>query len=861
MRLFVPKYLIPKPRLLFFTAFLLTGIIRGFSQNPSGPSAGSIADGSSRPPAHSLPGTGSLSGKVVDKLKGHTLAGASVYISDLKLGVIADSTGFYRFGNLPNGKYLVEAHYVGYKTQTKNITINGATIQDFELADEFVEESPVVITGLSKATQIKRSPVPIISVNHDYIATNLSTNIIDAIAKVPGVSALTTGPNVSKPFIRGLGYNRILTLYDGIRQEGQQWGDEHGIEVDQYGIDRIEVIKGPASLTYGSDALAGVVNLIPTQPAPEGRMIGDVVTEYHTNNGQFGGSAMLGATKNGFEWMARISKKQATNYQNKIDGPVFNTAFNETDAGLSLGLHRGWGYSHLSLQLFDDLQEIPDGSRDSATGKFTQQITDADLFRPIVSDAELKSYSMTPLHQHVQHYRGYLNNNFILGSGRLAVNFGYQYSQRREYSHPEQPDIAGLDLQLATYSYDLKYYFPEWNGWNLTAGLNGMYQDNKVTNGTEFIIPSYHQFDIGPFAMLRKSFDKLDLSGGIRFDSRSFSNQQLYTKPGANPGFDIPVYGPDTAGANLNFAAYSHVFSGASGSLGATYTVSEKVSLKANIARGFRAPNISEIAANGVHPGTGIYQIGSGDFKSEFNLQEDIGVEWATKYLVINASIFNNIVSNYIFNQKLTATGGGDSLLQNTPVYKFQQGKAQLYGGEMNIDIHPVRALHFENSISAVYALNKSIDAKERTDSNKYLPLIPPVHGLSELRYDIQAPHSHLVHGFVKVQMAWYARQNRAYLVDDTETPTAGYTLFNAGFGTGITNSKGKVFMNVYVMGNNLFDVAYFDHMSRLKYFLYSQTDTNPAHGIHNMGRNLSIKLDFPLDFRLKQRKEASDSN
>ena len=161
-----------------------------------------------------------------------------------------------------------------------------------------------MVTGLSKATQIKRSPVPIVAVSHDYIATNLSTNIIDAIAKVPGVSALTTGPNVSKPFIRGLGYNRILTLYDGVRQEGQQWGDEHGIEVDQYGVERIEVIKGPASLTYGSDALAGVVNLIPYQPAPEGKMIGDILAEYQTNNGLFGGSAMLGATKmvlNGWE--------------------------------------------------------------------------------------------------------------------------------------------------------------------------------------------------------------------------------------------------------------------------------------------------------------------------------------------------------------------------------------------------------------------------------------------------------------------------------------------------------------------------------------------------------------------------------
>jgi len=137
-----------------------------------------------------------------------------------------------------------------------------------------------------------------------------------------------------------------------------------------------------------------------------------------------------------------------------------------------------------------------------------------------------------------------------------------------------------------------------------------------------------------------------------------------------------------------------------------------------------------------------------------------------------------------------------------------------------------------------VYALNKGIDAKLRTDSNRYLPFIPPVHGLSELRLDWGAKASHLVDGFVKVQVAWYAAQNRAYLADNTETATGGYALFNAGVGAGITNAKGKKVCNVYLMGNNLFDVAYFDHLSRLKYM-----------DIHNMGRNLVLKVDFPLEF------------
>ncbi|HVX50205.1 MAG TPA: TonB-dependent receptor, partial [Chitinophagaceae bacterium] len=627
------------------------------------------------------------------------------------------------------------------------------------------------------------------------------------------------------------------------------------IEVDEDGVDRIEVVKGPASLSYGSDALAGVVNLIPTPPAPEGKMIGDITAEYQTNNGMFGGSAMLGGTKNGFEWQGRISHKQATNYQDKIDGRVYGTAYNETDANVSLGLHSSFGYSHLNFSMFDDLQEIPDGSRDSATRQFTKQITEEDNYRPIVTPAELTSYAITPLHQHVQHYRVYTTNNFTVGAGRLTVNLAFQRSIRREYSHPEEPyqDVPGLFLQLNTYSYDVKYFFPQVDKWDITTGINGMYQQNTVTNGTEFIIPSYRQFDIGGFAMAKKTINKLDIAGGVRYDIRSFNNSGLYTKPDAVSGFDKPVYGADTAGADHPFYNYSHTFTGVSGSIGATYNFTDEFSVKVNVSRGYRAPNISEISSNGVHPGTNIYQIGNAAFKPEFSLQEDIGFAYTSKYAAITFSVFNNTISNYIFNQRLLSVNGGDSVLvPGNQTYKFQQQKANLYGGELSIDIHPYKPLHFENSFSAVYGVNKGIDPKEQSDSNKYLPFIPPSHGISELRYDFASKSHHIVNGFVKVQLAYYAAQNRVYLTDNTETPTGGYTLFNAGVGAGFTNKKGKTMFNLYIMGSNLFDVAYQDHLSRLKYFEDYPDDPRPYHGIYNMGRNISFKIDVPLDFDYK---------
>ena len=813
--------------------------------------------------ANEMPGKLTLTGIVADAKKNTPLAGASVYIPDLKLGVVTDSLGKFTIKNLPTGTFLIEIKYEGYKTITQIIILKETdSKQNFLLQESVTEVTEVVVTGSSKATQIKRNPVPIIAISHDYLVTNISTNAIDAIAKVPGVRAVTTGPNVSKPFIRGLGYNRILTLYDGIRQEGQQWGDEHGIEVDQYNINRVEVIKGPASLSYGSDALAGVVNLIPTQFAPEGKTLGDIVADYQTNNKMFGGSAMLSQTKNGIEWLARISHKQATSYQNKIDGRVFGTAFNETDATVSIGIHRKWGYSHIDFVMYDDLQEIPDGSRDSATWKFTRQITEADTLRQIVSDADLNSYKIETLHQHIQHYRIFSANNFIFNDGsRLLANIGLQRSIRQEFNHPQMPyqNVAGLVLQLNSFNYDIKYSLKDIDRWSVTLGVNGMYQQNTVTNGTEFIIPSYHQFDIGPFATAKKTFNKLDIAGGLRFDLRSFNNDALYTKANAISGFDMPVYGADTVGADKPFSKYSQTFSGLSGSIGATYNFSDQVSVKANISRGFRAPNISEISANGVHPGTNIYQIGNDNFKPEFSLQEDIGIVYSTKYALIELNIFNNFINNYIYNQKLIGVNGKDSVIvPGNATFKFQASRANLYGGELSIDLHPFKNIHFENSLSAVYAENKGIVGKVIADSEKYLPFIPPLHGVSELRFDFDAKSLNIKHGFVKMQMEYYANQNRIYSAYGTETRTPGYTLFNAGVGGSFVNKTGKTFCSVYLMANNIFDITYWDHLSRLKYFYGnyqnpSATDNVREHGIYGMGRNISLKIDLPLSSSIKK--------
>ena len=791
-----------------------------------------------------------ITGKITDNLTGEPVAGATVYIPELKTGTTADKNGFYKIDNLPRTKVIIQVSFIGYKSIIENVDLATTSTKDFVMEQAITEMNEVVITGSSRATEITRTPVPMITVSSQELQQNLNTNIIDAISKLPGVSAVTTGPNVSKPFIHGLGYNRVLTLYDGVRQEGQQWGDEHGIEIDENAVDRIEIVKGPASLIYGSDALAGVVNMLPAQPVPDGTIKGHVETNYQTNNGLIAAHAALQGTKNGFNWGGVVSHKQATNYQNKYDGRVYGTAFNETDFSGHVGLNKQWGYSDLNFSIFNDLQEIPDGSRDSTTRKFTKQITEADTFRPITSDAELNSYKITVLHQHVQHYRLYSSNEFIIGEGKLGLTLGYQESIRREFSLPQYPDIPGLYLDLKTFTYDVKYSLPESNGWEGTIGFNGMYQSN-TNKGTEFVIPDYNQFDIGPFVLVTKTIGKLDLSGGARFDTRIFRNNAMYTRPNPVTGFDMQVNPPDTAKADHPFYNFSHTFSGISASFGATYNITKKLIVKANIARGFRAPNIAEISANGVHPGTLIYQIGNKGFKPEFSLQDDLGISYLSDHVSGNLDIFNNTISNYIFNQKLLNHKGQDSVIvKGNQTFKFQQAKAQLNGFDVSLDIHPYDWFHFENSISVVYALNKGGNGIHVTDSSKYLPFIPPLHTNTELRANIKSKSKHFSSLYLKIGMEYYARQSRVYSADNTETPTPGYVLYNAGLGTDITNSNGKILVSINILGNNLTDVAYQSHLSRLKYFEPYPNNLSGRSGIYNMGRNISFKLTIPINVK-----------
>ncbi|MDP9048528.1 MAG: TonB-dependent receptor plug domain-containing protein, partial [Bacteroidota bacterium] len=319
-------------------------------------------------------GQNRLSGSIYEVLNHKPLSGARVSIHDLNLSAISDSLGNYVISGIPRGVYAVEVSAAGYTAQIPTIVFKGPVKKDYLLAPAFNQLKEVVVTGVINATEKKHTPYAIATVGQADLLQDASTNVIDAIAKLPGVSAITGGQSISKPIIRGLGYNRVLTVNDGVQQVDQAWFDEFGIEADPDGVSRYEILKGPASLAFGSDAIAGVINLIPEQPLPEGQVKGTVLFNYQTNNGLLNNMLHLAGTKNGVSWSARIDNTMAHAYRNPNDGYVLNSQFSNFNVDGTISLHRRWGYTQLHASYFDMHTGIVDGTRDSTSGVMERQV-------------------------------------------------------------------------------------------------------------------------------------------------------------------------------------------------------------------------------------------------------------------------------------------------------------------------------------------------------------------------------------------------------------------------------------------------------------------------------------------------------
>ncbi len=772
-----------------------------------------------------------FTGTVTDANTGNPLAGASVVLPDLKKGVVTDENGKFRIPEIIIGKYLVEITYTGYASQVQTIDLLLSPDKDFKLKPSFLETEAITVTGVSSATSVKRTPVPVNIVKKEELLRGSSTNLVDALSKTAGVAQIATGPAISKPVIRGLGYNRVVVVNDGIRQEGQQWGDEHGIEIDELNVSRAEVLKGPASLMYGSDAIAGVVNFISIIPAPAASIKANLLSNFQSNNRQRALHADIGGNKNGFIWGAYGSLKAAGDFQNKYDGRVFNSRFNEKDFGGYIGLTKDWGFSHLYMSSFHQQVGLVEGDRDSATGKFLHQVNENGNLVETIAPSQTSSSSVPGIpNQQIRHFKLAIDNSFNTSLGRLTFTTGYQRSRRQEFGNALDPQEKGLYFDLHTINYNLQFHLRQNKDWKTTIGVNGMGQVNQ-NKGNEFLIPEYNLFDIGGFVYTQRSYEKVTLSGGVRMDNRNINSKGLIE------------------GGGIKFNSFVKNFSNVSGSVGVSYQASDALNLKLNIARGFRAPSIPELASNGAHAGTNRYEHGSQNLQSERSLQADGGIEFASEHVSVSANLFVNRINNFIYYEKLRSVAGSDSILTKEGndffAFRFNQTNATLYGGEANFDIHPhpLDWLHIENSFSYVRGKLSQLQ-----DGSSNLPFIPGARLINEVKGDFYKKGNTLKNLYIMLELDNTLAQNNAFTGYNTETSTKGYSLLNGGFGGEIA-SKGKTLFSLYFAANNITDVAYQNHLSRLKYTAVN--NVTGRQGVFNMGRNFSVKVNVPLEWKL----------
>ena len=683
----------------------------------------------------------------------------------------------------------------------------------------------ITVIGLAGDTKLKHSTAPLTIVTGQTLRSTPTTNIIDAIAHQPGISQLTTGNSISKPIIRGLGYNRVVVISDGVRQEGQQWGDEHGIEVDPSSMGCVEIVKGPATLTYGSDAMAGAIILRPRPIPVEGEYHAGLTTQYQTNNGHIHNTIYTAGNHKGFIWDGNFTHDAAHAYKNKYDGYVPGSQYSQIAGRLRLGLNRTWGHTHITFSTWHQTPSIVEGERDPDTGQ---------LIRP--DGWSSHCYGHTLPYQHIVHHKLVSDNLINLSRGYITAVIGYQQNRRQEYE--EESDRYDMYLKLHTLTYDLRYFSSTHHGWKFSAGTSGMYQDSR-NHGDEYLLPDYHILDFDLYATATKQIGrKWTLSGGVRYDHRRLSAMPLIQD------------------GDVRFNDILRHFNGVTGSLGAVCNVTSNLNIRLNLARGYRAPNISELASKGVHPGTIRYETGNARLSPEYSMQADLGFDYTTSFLTAQVALFANHIDNYIYARREQRI-----IDPRYHTYAYAQGSARLLGFETGIDIHPIHSLHLSNTFSYVNAHQSNA-----TPDTRYLPMTPAPRWTAELKWEIlHHSHSTMAHRhtgrqtsrrhsllnnlYLSARMDYHLCQTHIYSADDTETPTPSYALLCLAAGTDI-QIKGKTIAQLHIIADNLLDKAYQNHLSRLKY-----TDSNLVTnrtGVFDMGRNITIKLTVPLVWTAK---------
>lgn len=695
-----------------------------------------------------------VSGTVLD-VKKQPISGVNISIPELHKEAVSDERGSYNFSNLPKGNYNITFSFVGFEIQTKLINVlQKDQILDVVLIETVHQMDEVIISTAFNKLQSQN----VMKVEHQSLKTlsqKGTSTLIEGLATIPGVSQVSTGTSIGKPVIRGLSGNRVLVYSQGVRLENQQFGEEHGLGLNDAGIESVEVIKGPASLLYGSDAIGGVLYFNPEKFAAPNKIEGNFNQKLFSNTNGSNSSIGVKASSENLKFLARGSYNTHADYKIPDGNRVTNTRYNETDFKTALGYSNSKFTSTLRYNFNKlDLGIPENGIAEQTSIKKTNYPKQA-VFANILS----------------------WNNTIFFKNSKLDADLGYILNDRSEF---EDSDVANLHMKLKTYNYNIKYYLPKLGKFESIIGTQGMYQTNS-NSGEEYLIPNAITNDFGVFGTVNYEWKKNVIQAGIRFDNRNITSTEHGIQ--GNEGY---------------FQAIDKSFQSSNASLGFKTNFKKNVIFRLNVATGFRAPNLAELTSNGVHEGSNRYEIGNANLRNEQNFQTDINLEYRNPHFEWFVNGFYNHINDYIFIAPIgLITSGFDT-------YNYTQANANLFGGETGIHFHPhpLDWLHVTSSFESVTG---------RKADGENLPLIPANKWNNALKTEFKSG-KYVKDAFAVLNVVYTLHQNNPSLF---ETKSNDYTLINLGFGGKVTIRKTA--FDVSFNANNILNKTYISHLSRLK--------------------------------------------
>jgi iron complex outermembrane receptor protein len=729
-----------------------------------------------------------IQGSLLDVDSKQPIFGASIYFPQLEKGSITSVDGKFQINNVSPGTYQMVVSSLGYASKTVNVAVPVNDPLVIELQTSAIEMEAVIVSTPFHRLQ-SENVVMVARETVEDLNRSGAISLADGITQIPGVESVTTGAGIGKPVIRGLSSNRVLVYSQGVRMENQQYGDEHGMGISSSGVESVEVIKGPASLLYGSDALGGVLYLNPEKFAPANNTIVDGRITYHSNT--LGTEANAGIKSSGdrFRVLLRGNYAAHSDYEAGNGIRVTNSRFDEIDVKAGLGYQDDKYRGDLRYNYNNSQVGIPE--------EIGEQSTSKEMLLP---------------YQQIDNHILSLDNKLFFSNSSLDFKVGYLFNNRKEFEdehhhdegeteeeheaeEAEEGEEPALEMHLQTLNYDVKYNTSKWRNFETIFGVQGMFQTN--TNfGEEILIPDASVRDIGVLATTHYHLEKIDFQAGLRFDNRNLNSREMGTI--GEEGYFAPV--------QRDFTSYN-------GALGMRFNIFKTLVVRVNAASGFRAPNLAELTANGSHEGTNRYEVGNPNLENEQNFQLDLALEYRNEHFEMFTNAFYNKINNYIY---LNPT---NEIIENDPVFEYFQENALLFGGEAGLHIHPhpIDWLHFESSVELVNG---------QREGGENLPLIPATSLTNTLRTEWEKM-GFLTNSFAFITVKSTLEQNE---VNEFETITPAYTLLSAGIG-GKFKFKAQEF-GLRVGGTNLLNKTYISHLSRLK-----------PDGIPNRGRNISISL------------------